>query len=64
MNLMGGIAASLPAMEGYVDRGDGRILSGGLKIDIGAKKVVCCSFYMDWHCLQCSQHNTRPAFKI
>jgi hypothetical protein len=38
------------------------VLSGGLKI--GAKKVVCCSFDLEWRCLQCEHHNSRPAFKI
>jgi hypothetical protein len=63
-NLLGGGRDSLQPMAGFVDIGDGRILSGGLKIDIDAKKVVCCSFAQDWQCLKCEQHKSRPAFKI
>jgi hypothetical protein len=63
-NLLGGGRVAMPPMEGFVDIGDGRVLSGGLKIDIGAKKVVCCSCDQDWQCLRCEQHKTRPAFKI
>jgi hypothetical protein len=50
---MGGEPDHLPVVEGLVEIGDGRILSGGLKIDIGAKKIVCCSFDSEWRCLQC-----------
>jgi hypothetical protein len=63
-NLMEGEPVQLPHMDGLVDIGDGRILSGGLKIDIGEKKVVCCSFDSEWRCLQCEQHKERSAFKI
>jgi hypothetical protein len=63
-NLMGEEPVQLPHMDGLVDMGDGRILSGGLKIDIGEKKVVCCSFDSEWRCLQCEHHKEKSAFKI
>jgi hypothetical protein len=63
-NLMCGELDHIPVVEGLVDIGDGRILSGGLKIDIGAKKVVCTSFDNEWCCFRCVHHKDKPAFKI
>jgi hypothetical protein len=63
-DLLGGPKSTVENMRGLVDIGDGRILSGGLKIDIADKKVVCTSFDQEWRCLACNHNNNRSAFGI
>jgi hypothetical protein len=63
-DLLGGPKSTVENMRGLVDIGDGRILSGGLKIDIADKKVVCTSFDQEWRCLACNHTSNRPAFGI
>jgi hypothetical protein len=63
-DLLGGPKSNVENMRGLVDIGDSRILSGGLKIDIVDKKVVCTSFDQEWHCLACNHNNNRSAFGV
>jgi hypothetical protein len=63
-DLLRGPKSMVENMRGLVDIGDGRILSGGLKIDIADKKVVCTSFNQEWRCLACNHTNNRSAFGV
>jgi hypothetical protein len=63
-NLLGGPSSALPAMSGLIDLADGRIMSGGLQLDLVRKKTICTSFSADWTCLRCGEHGAAPAFKI
>jgi hypothetical protein len=63
-DLLGGPKSTVENMRGLVDIGDGRILSGGLKIDIADKKVVSTSFDQEWRCIACNHPNNRPAFGV
>jgi nucleotide-binding universal stress UspA family protein len=60
-NLMGGKKSTIPLPTGIVDSGDGRVLSGGLKINMADHKVISTSFDSDWRCLACAHTHTRPA---
>jgi hypothetical protein len=51
------------ALQGFVDLGDGRIMSGGLQLDMMNKKIVSTSFDAEWKCLRCGKHGDQPAFK-
>jgi hypothetical protein len=48
----------------FVDLGDGRIISGGLQLDMAKKRKVSTSFTAEWKCLRCPQHNLEPALKM
>jgi hypothetical protein len=50
-------------MAGMVDSGDGRILSGGLKMALNTKQIVTTSFDSSWYCYGCAFHNIRPAMR-
>jgi hypothetical protein len=43
-NLLGGPTAQVEGLKSLLDLGDGRILSGGLRLAITAKKIICTSF--------------------
>jgi hypothetical protein len=60
-NLMGGKKATIPLPTGIVDSGDGRVLSGGLKINMADHKVISTSFDSEWRCLACAHTHTRLA---
>jgi hypothetical protein len=49
---------------GLLDLGDGRVMSGGLQLDMTNKRVVSTSFTSDWKCLRCPQHKLEPALKM
>jgi hypothetical protein len=53
-DLLGGRRSTIPLPPGIVDNGDGRVLSGGLKIDMADRKVISTSFDSDWKCLACN----------
>jgi hypothetical protein len=40
------------------------MLSGGLRLAISAKKIICTSFDNSWKCLRCGPHSQEEAFKI
>jgi hypothetical protein len=63
-NLLGGPAAAPHSLPGMVDQADGRIMSGGLQLDMSNKEIICTSFDADWACLRCGEHGQAPAFKI
>jgi hypothetical protein len=63
-NLLGGASSTPPQMPGLIDLADGRVMSGGLQLDLVKKKTVCTSFNADWTCLRCGEHGAAPAFKI
>jgi hypothetical protein len=50
-------------IEGMVATGDGRLLSGGLKMDLKSKRVMTTSYNEDWSCIKSGKHKT-SAFKI
>jgi hypothetical protein len=50
-------------IEGMVATGDGRLMSGGLKMDLKTKRVMATSYNEDWSCIKCTNHRT-SAFKI
>jgi hypothetical protein len=52
------------ALEGMVDMGDGRMLSGGLKLDLKTKRIITTSYKPDWTCIMCGPHGGRPAFNL
>jgi hypothetical protein len=60
--LLGGSVGYTENLTGLVEIGDGRIMSGGLKIDLSEMKVTCVSFDQDWRCLACSHPSNRPVF--
>jgi hypothetical protein len=49
--------------DGMVDIGDGRLLSGGLKMVMRSKRIITSSCDGNWLCIGCGTHNRRPAFK-
>jgi hypothetical protein len=63
-NLLGGPAYVQPLLEGLVDLGDVRALSGGMTIDITTRKIVSCSMDHEWKCVSCPHHQQRQALKI
>jgi hypothetical protein len=63
-SLLGGPPRMAPAVAGMVESGDGRILTGGLKMDLPAKQTTTASVDQDWYCYKCPQHCIRPAIRI
>jgi hypothetical protein len=50
-------------MAGMVDSGDGRILSGGLRLALNKRQISTTSFDSSWYCYKCQLHNIRPALR-
>jgi hypothetical protein len=44
------------AQQGFVELGDGHIMSGGLQLDMMNKKIMSTSFDAYWKCLRCGEH--------
>jgi hypothetical protein len=63
-NILGENIVQSPELKGWVELADGRFLSGGLNMALNTWKIISTSFDMDWTCLSCGQHGSRPAFKI
>jgi hypothetical protein len=63
-NLLGTQPTYLQGMARMVEMGDGRLLSGGLKMALTDKRVITMSVGMDWTCLRCEQHQVRPALRL
>jgi hypothetical protein len=63
-DLLGGSKRMIALPPGVVEIGDGRILSGGLKVDIAERKIISASFDADWRCIACNHPSDRPAFKF
>jgi hypothetical protein len=63
-NLVSAAVSAAPLLPGLVAMGDGRVVSGGLKVDMNEKKTVCTSVDDDWRCLQCGEHGNNSAFRI
>jgi hypothetical protein len=63
-NLLGGTPGEAATVPGLVETGDGRILSGGLKVGIADKSIMNSNFDEEWRCLGCSHPTNRPCFKI
>jgi hypothetical protein len=63
-NLLGTVSAYAPAATGMVDTGDGRMMTGGLKMALTDKRVITCSFNYNWTCTKCEQHQDRPALRL
>jgi hypothetical protein len=63
-SLLDGPTMLAPAVAGMIESGDGRILTGGLKMDLPAKQVTTASVDQDWYCYKCSQHSIRPAIRV
>jgi hypothetical protein len=47
-----------------IESGDGRILTGGLKMDLPAKQITTASVDQDWYCYKCTQHSIHPAIRM
>jgi hypothetical protein len=62
-NLLGTNRIQTPALPGFLELGDGRVMSGGLQLDMANKRIVCTSFNQDWKCFRCAAH-TEPALKM
>jgi hypothetical protein len=63
-NMMGGKSADPVQGPSFLELGDGRIMSGGLQLDMTNKRIVSTSFSADWKCLRCPQHSGEPALKM
>jgi hypothetical protein len=63
-NLTAGGAFRAPAIPGFVELGDTRILSTRLTLDLSSKKVISTSFNYEWKCLNCGPHGGSEAFKV
>jgi hypothetical protein len=63
-DLLGGSKRMIALPPGVVEIGDGRILSGGLKVDIAERKIISTSFDADWRCIACNHPSDHPAFKF
>jgi hypothetical protein len=63
-NLLGSGSAYAPAATCMVDTGDGRLLTGGLKMALTDKRVITTSFNNNWTCTKCDQHQDRPALRL
>jgi hypothetical protein len=63
-NIMGGKSADPVQGPSFLELGDGRIMSGGLQLDMTNKHIVSTSFTADWKCLRCPQHSGEPALKM
>jgi hypothetical protein len=59
----GGAICTNAGIMGMVATGDGRLLSGGLKMDLKSKRVMTTSYNEEWGCIKCEKHKT-PAFKV
>jgi hypothetical protein len=46
-----------------LEAGDGRILMGGLKMDLSKKRIITTSYDPNWYCYKCGCHNIRPALR-
>jgi hypothetical protein len=46
-----------------IEMGDGRMLSGELKLSISSKKIITSSFDNNCLCLNCDLHKSRPALR-
>jgi hypothetical protein len=64
MNILGEKSADPVRCAGFLDLGDGRIMSGGLQLDMTNKRIVSTSFTPEWKCLRCPQHTSEPALKM
>jgi hypothetical protein len=64
MNILGTKTADPVRCAGFLDLGDGRIMSGGLQLDMTNKRIVSTSFNSEWKCLRCPQHTSGPALKM
>jgi hypothetical protein len=62
-NIIGENVYTFSYAEGMVASGDGRMLSGGLKLAMRPKRIVTSSWNADWTCLGCGTHGKRQAFK-
>jgi hypothetical protein len=62
-SLLGGSPLYAPVMPSMIEMGDGRMLSGELKLSISSKKIITSSFNNDWLCLNCDLHKSRPALR-
>jgi hypothetical protein len=51
-------------LEGMVDMGKGRLLTGGLKLDLKKNRIITTNYNTDWSCLMCGPHGSRPAFNV
>jgi hypothetical protein len=60
MNILGAKTADPVQGAGFLDLGYGRIMSGGLQLDMTNKCIVSTSFTADWKCLRCPQHTSGP----
>jgi hypothetical protein len=63
-NILGENIVQSPELKGWVELADSWFLSGGLNMALNAWKIISTSFDMDWTCLSCGQHGSRPTFKI
>jgi hypothetical protein len=63
-NLISAVVGPAPLLPGLVEMGDGRVMSGGLKVDMNEKITVCTSFDDEWRCLKCGDHGKFSAFRI
>jgi hypothetical protein len=55
-NLLGTNRIHIPALPGFLELGDGRVMSGGLQLDMANKRIVCTSFNQEWKCFRCTVH--------
>jgi hypothetical protein len=63
LNLLGIKKNTVPTGKSFIELGDGRIMSGGLQLDMSNKRIVCTSFNAEWICLRCPAHK-EPALKM
>jgi hypothetical protein len=63
-NLLGHNKMSSDQVQSFVELGDGRIMSGGMQLDMANKRIVSTSFTSEWKCLRCPQHTMEPALKL
>jgi hypothetical protein len=63
MNLVGSGCKQANLGDGMVAAGDGRLLSGSLKLVMRTKRIITSSCHNNWQCISCGPHGRRPAFK-
>jgi hypothetical protein len=63
-NLLGANSTYSTFLPGMVEMGDGRMLSGGLKMALTDRRIITTSFEYNWTCLRCDNHHDRPALKL
>jgi hypothetical protein len=63
-NMLGGEPMFSPAQDGMIEIGDGRLISGGLKMSFTNRGIISTSFNPDWTCIRCEHHSTRPALQL